>query len=141
MRVKPPPDLSPREREVLGLLGTGMKTGEIASLLGISPKTASVHLTHAKSKLDARTVFEVGFKARLKLESIELSPTLQAMGLTLCEFSIFEMLLAGAGFRQICSKVCLADTTVERHLSNLKKKCGAKTNFQLGWLAHQFLDN
>lgn len=140
LRVKPPLELSPREREVLTLLGTGLKTRAVAAILGLSPKTVSVHLTHVKNKLKARTVFEIGFKARLKLDTGAPAFDQRSCGLTKNEFRVFEILLTGASFKEICNKLCLAETTVERHLSNLRTKCGAKTTFQLGWLAHQFLE-
>ena len=43
--------LSPREREVLGLLACGYTNRQIASQLTISVKTASVHVSHILSKL------------------------------------------------------------------------------------------
>jgi len=46
--------LSPREREVLQLLATGLTNQEIATRLFISPKTASVHVTHILTKLQLR---------------------------------------------------------------------------------------
>ncbi len=46
-----PYGLSPREREVLALLVDGRSNGEIANELFISPKTASVHVTHILDKL------------------------------------------------------------------------------------------
>ena len=46
-----PYGLSPREREVLVLLVEGRTNGEIAKELFVSPKTASVHVTHILDKL------------------------------------------------------------------------------------------
>lgn len=43
--------LSPREREVLGLLGHGADTREIASRLVISPHTAKTHINRVLAKL------------------------------------------------------------------------------------------
>ncbi len=43
--------LSDREIEVLGLVAAGRTNGEIAKALFISPKTASVHVTHILGKL------------------------------------------------------------------------------------------
>jgi class 3 adenylate cyclase len=43
--------LSARELEVLGLVAAGRTNGEIARALFISPKTASVHVTHILDKL------------------------------------------------------------------------------------------
>jgi DNA-binding NarL/FixJ family response regulator len=44
-------DLTDREFEVFRLIGQGMTTREIASELGLSPKTVDVHRGHIKDKL------------------------------------------------------------------------------------------
>ena len=44
--------LTPRERQVLQLVGEGKSTKEIAALLGISAKTAESHRTRLMQKLD-----------------------------------------------------------------------------------------
>jgi DNA-binding NarL/FixJ family response regulator len=44
--------LSPREREVLQLVAEGKTTKEVASVLGISVKTAESHRTRIMEKLD-----------------------------------------------------------------------------------------
>ncbi len=47
--------LTAREREVARLLGRGMGDREIAEELGISTKTASVHVSNVKAKLGSRS--------------------------------------------------------------------------------------
>ena len=44
--------LTPREREVLGLLAEGLDTGAIAETLYISPKTVGTHVQRILAKLD-----------------------------------------------------------------------------------------
>jgi len=44
--------LTPREREICGLLATGMTNKEIAAKLVISPRTAETHVDHILSKLN-----------------------------------------------------------------------------------------
>jgi DNA-binding NarL/FixJ family response regulator len=45
------PDLTSREREVLGLLARGLTQGEIARALVISEKTVATHIQHVLEKL------------------------------------------------------------------------------------------
>jgi DNA-binding NarL/FixJ family response regulator len=47
--------LSPREREILGLLAEGRTQGQIASELVISSKTVATHIQHILSKLGVHT--------------------------------------------------------------------------------------
>ena len=44
--------LTPREREVLQLIAEGKSTKEVATILGISPKTADSHRSRMMEKLD-----------------------------------------------------------------------------------------
>jgi DNA-binding NarL/FixJ family response regulator len=46
--------LTPREREVLTLVGQGLSNHEIAAALFLSPATARTHVSHAMAKLGAR---------------------------------------------------------------------------------------
>jgi RNA polymerase sigma factor (sigma-70 family) len=51
--------LTPREREVLALVGRGLHAKEIAASLDISPRTVEVHKSRLMTKLDARNVSEL----------------------------------------------------------------------------------
>ena len=51
--------LTPRERQVAVLVASGRTNRQIGRVLGISEKTAEVHLHHVMSKLDARSRAEV----------------------------------------------------------------------------------
>src|SRR5580704_857492 len=51
--------LTPRERQVAALVASGRTNRQIGRALGISEKTAEVHLHHVMSKLDARSRAEV----------------------------------------------------------------------------------
>lgn len=47
-------DLTPREREVMGLSAKGLTSLEVASRLGMSPRTVNQHIDHAALKLKTR---------------------------------------------------------------------------------------
>jgi DNA-binding NarL/FixJ family response regulator len=47
-------ELTPRERQILGLVGTAMSNDEIADRLTISKATAKTHVSRIMGKLDAR---------------------------------------------------------------------------------------
>ena len=51
--------LTPRERQVAALVASGRTNRQIGRTLGISEKTAEVHLHHVMSKLDVRSRAEV----------------------------------------------------------------------------------
>jgi predicted ATPase/DNA-binding CsgD family transcriptional regulator len=54
-----PVPLTRRERQVAALVASGRTNRQIGRLLGISEKTAEVHLQHVMAKLDARSRAEV----------------------------------------------------------------------------------
>lgn len=60
-----PASLTGRESEVLGLLASGRSNREIAAVLFISPKTASVHVSNILGKLGAATRTEAAARARM----------------------------------------------------------------------------
>lgn len=51
--------LTPREREILKLVGKGLHAKEIAASLDISARTVEVHKAHLMTKLEARNVSEL----------------------------------------------------------------------------------
>ena len=55
--------LTPREREILQLVGAGKTTKEIARDLGISPKTVEFHRSHLMRKYEAHNMAELVRKA------------------------------------------------------------------------------
>lgn len=57
--------LSEREREILGLLTTGLRNDAIARRLGISPQTVQTHVRNILSKLGVHSKLEaVAFAVR-----------------------------------------------------------------------------
>ena len=56
--------LSPREREILGQLGTGASNKEIADRLCLAEGTVKNHVTNILSKLDVRDRTQAALRAR-----------------------------------------------------------------------------
>lgn len=56
---------TPREAEVARLLGRGWSDRQIADALGISEKTASVHVSNIKGKLGVQTRLEAAIAGRV----------------------------------------------------------------------------
>jgi DNA-binding CsgD family transcriptional regulator len=50
----PTDPLTPRERDVLGLIGQGMKSAAVAQALGVSKRTVDFHLDNVYAKLGVR---------------------------------------------------------------------------------------
>jgi DNA-binding NarL/FixJ family response regulator len=66
--------LTERERQVLQLVVEGKSNKEIALMLGISPKTVSVHRTNIMSKLDVQNTVElIRYAASNPLVSLPVS--------------------------------------------------------------------
>jgi DNA-binding NarL/FixJ family response regulator len=63
--------LSPREREILGLLSKGLSGEEVAKQLYLSPETVRTHVRDAMGKLDAATRAHA---VALALQRGEISP-------------------------------------------------------------------
>ena len=58
LRLKPDPRLTPRQREVLTLIASGLSTGEVAHELTLSPETVRNHLRNAFRELRAHSRVE-----------------------------------------------------------------------------------
>jgi DNA-binding NarL/FixJ family response regulator len=61
--------LTPREREILGLIGAGHSAGRIAEQLCISPRTVETHRTNLLRKLSLRSQAElIQYAVRHRME-------------------------------------------------------------------------
>jgi FixJ family two-component response regulator len=70
--------LTARERQVMGLVISGMPTKEIALVLGTSEITAKVHRSQVMHKMKAKSLVELGRMAeRLKISTIDQLPKRQ----------------------------------------------------------------
>ncbi|MBG0787676.1 MAG: hypothetical protein H0S79_21515 [Anaerolineaceae bacterium] len=57
------PQLSPREQQVLVLLGDGMTTAQIAVRLGLSPRTIRGYVANMKARLEAQNIQQLVARA------------------------------------------------------------------------------
>jgi PAS domain S-box-containing protein len=64
IRLKPDPQLTPRQREILELIASGLSTEEVARELTLSPETVRNHLRNAFRALGAHTRVEAIAAAR-----------------------------------------------------------------------------
>jgi DNA-binding CsgD family transcriptional regulator len=64
-----PARLTPREREVITLLGNGLSNGQIARTLYISEKTASVHVSNILRKLGVTSRIQAAAAARSRAQN------------------------------------------------------------------------
>ena len=58
------PELTPREREVLNLIATGLSNGAIATRLSLAPNTVSNHISNIFGKLQVTSRAEAIIRAR-----------------------------------------------------------------------------
>jgi DNA-binding CsgD family transcriptional regulator len=58
VRINPDARLTPRQREILGLIASGLSTDEVARELTLSPETVRNHLRNASKELRAHTRVE-----------------------------------------------------------------------------------
>jgi PAS domain S-box-containing protein len=58
IRIQPGPRVTPRQREILALIASGLSTAEVASRLTLSPETVRNHLRNAFTELRAHTRVE-----------------------------------------------------------------------------------
>jgi PAS domain S-box-containing protein len=64
IRLKPDPQVTPRQREILELIASGLSTEEVARELTLSPETVRNHLRNAFRALGAHTRVEAIAAAR-----------------------------------------------------------------------------
>lgn len=55
--------LTPKERQVLRLLASGMDQRKIAERLGVSPRTIEAHTKHLRAKTGAQTTVHMAVMA------------------------------------------------------------------------------
>ena len=117
--------LTPREREVLDLLGGGLHAADIALLLGLSPRTVENHQRRIYDKLGVHSgshAVATAAGAGLLLTAADAAPT--PIPLTSRERQILELADRGYSTKQIARTLCVSVKTVENTWRHLYGKLG-----------------
>ena len=68
--------LSPREREVLALLGEGLSNRQISQILGVTERTTKAHVGNILSKLGLESRLQAGLRAKTYLSTLDSDPVI-----------------------------------------------------------------
>ncbi|MCP9271556.1 LuxR C-terminal-related transcriptional regulator [Mycolicibacterium sp. CAU 1645] len=137
-------ELRPREREVLALFAAALTTSQIADRLSIEEEVAAGHITRLQVKLgvpDPRLLAEVadaaGYRSTAALARVEVSDErVLAARLTESERTMWALVGQGLGNPAIAAELGIAESTVKRTCSELRRKLGAASRAQLAAWAH-----
>jgi DNA-binding NarL/FixJ family response regulator len=114
--VEPAP-LSPRQCDVLRLVGEGLTTTAIAAELRIAPSSVETHVREARAKLGARTRHEAALAVS---HSDATSPPLRPDLVRLA-----ELLACGATVRSAAEALAVSQRTAARRVAELRRATGA----------------
>jgi DNA-binding NarL/FixJ family response regulator len=116
--------LTPRERQVLGLIADGLSSKEIARSLGIARATARCHVQNVLTKLGVAS--RVHAAALVHPTAADRPVAAHRFGtLTRRETEVLRALAAGLGQREIAARLHLSPHTVRTHVQRLLAKLDA----------------
>lgn len=116
------PPISLRERQILRLVGQGLTTTAIASLLSLSSATVDSHIRSAAEKLGAANRTEA---AVLAADGV---PALAIVEVAEDQRRLLELLAAGYSVSQAARECHLSARTAQRRLAGTRRLLGAPTN-------------
>jgi DNA-binding CsgD family transcriptional regulator len=116
--------LTARESEVLSLLGTGLRTAEVALLLGLSPRTVDNHRRRIYAKLGVQTAPQAVAAAASAGLLAPLPTDPHPVPLTPRERQILELADRGLSTKQIARLLLVSAKTVENTWRHLYGKLG-----------------
>ncbi|GAA1981575.1 response regulator transcription factor [Catenulispora subtropica] len=130
--------LTAREAEVLSLLGTGLRTAEIAVLLGLSPRTVDNHRRRIYAKLGVQCVSHAVAAAASAglLPPPAILP--QPVPLTPRERQILELADRGLSTKQTARVLLVSAKTVENTWRHLYGKLGVHGRAQALAIVHSW---
>lgn len=130
--------LTARESEVLSLLGAGMRTAEIALLLGLSPRTVDNHRRRIYAKLDVQCASQAVAAAASAglLAPPAIAP--QPVSLTPRERQILELADRGLSTKQTARLLLVSAKTVENTWRHLYGKLGVHGRAEALAIVHRW---
>jgi DNA-binding NarL/FixJ family response regulator len=120
--------VSPREQEVLRLVGAGLRTPEIATRLGLSRRTVDAHVRAAMGKLGAATRVEAAALAR-GARAGETPPILFD-----AESELLRLLADGGTVAGAAAALGISRRTATRRLEAVRRRIGVRTNAEAALL-------
>jgi DNA-binding NarL/FixJ family response regulator len=121
--AEPPEPLTPREHQVLRLVGEGRSTKEIARDLGITRATVRCHVQRTLTKLGVASRLQA---AALIAPAIPATPTPKpphpTRDLTPRETQVLRCLAAGIGRAEIAKHLFMSPHTARTHLQRILAK-------------------
>ena len=112
--------LTPRERQVLRLVGKGRSTKEIARELGITRATVRCHVQRTLTKLGVASRLQAA--ALIRAADPPPAPTPIASELTPRETQVLRCLAAGIGRAEIAKHLFMSPHTARTHLQRILTK-------------------
>lgn len=131
-------ELSPRERTVLELIGSGHSAAEIARLLTISPQTVAKYTRRIYRKLGTDYQAEAVSRA-ISLGMLDEAPpwAVSRIILTARERDVLDAIAVGKSIRQTARALNVAEKTVENTRSRLYCKLRARNRSDALTIAHR----
>jgi len=122
---------SPRERELVRLICSGQSTGEAATAMGISAKTADKHRVHVMAKIGLGNAVELTHWAIGNgLVNIEMASD-NANTLSAREREIVRLICSGLSTKQAAWLMGIQTSTAETHRNRAMRKLGIHSAVKL----------
>ena len=121
--------LSPREKEIAGLVAQGLKNQGIAERLNLSGKTVTVHLSNIFAKTGCHGRWEL--IAKMNGTQVVHTGRTQNRQLSEREQQIASLVARGMKNKEIAAQLNSNENTVKRHMQNIFAKTGVGDRVEL----------
>jgi DNA-binding NarL/FixJ family response regulator len=122
--------LTPAQRAVLELVGSGLTTKGIAARLAMSPATVETHVRAAMERLEARTRLQAASVAQLGVGSLAREGEPMVLLLKSDEHRLLRLIAAGASMSEVAASMHVSRRTCARRLAAAKTKLGVQTTVE-----------